>query len=55
MIFFGEALLRKAVNEFISHYHHERNHQTLAHKIIQAGDEVGQLLPGSDPNPKGAY
>ena len=27
MILFGEDALRKAVHEFLAHYHHERNHQ----------------------------
>lgn len=34
MIFFGEASLRKAVQEFVEHYHAERNHQGLANRII---------------------
>jgi transposase InsO family protein len=42
MIFFGENMLRKAVVQFLAHYHEERNHQGLANKIIQPGDEVGQ-------------
>lgn len=43
MIFFGENMLRNAVREYVSHYHQERNHQGLDHKIIDPGDEVGQL------------
>ena len=35
-IFFGESALRKAVTEFVVHYHTERNHQGLDNKIIQA-------------------
>jgi putative transposase len=35
MIFFGEASLRRAIDEFIRHYHEERNHQGLANKIIR--------------------
>jgi putative transposase len=34
MIFFGEASLRKAVREFVTHYHTERNHQGLDNKLI---------------------
>jgi len=30
MIFIGEASLRRAVREFIVHYHGERNHQGSA-------------------------
>ena len=42
MIFFGEQSLRKAVHEFLHHYHQERNHQGLENKIIDPGDEVEQ-------------
>ena len=34
MILFGEGSLRKAVHEFVAHYHHERNHQGLANRLI---------------------
>ena len=34
MIFFGEDALRKAVVDFIAHYHFERNHQGLENKLI---------------------
>jgi transposase InsO family protein len=30
MIFFGEASLRTAIQNFVAHYHSERNHQGLA-------------------------
>jgi transposase InsO family protein len=33
LIFFGESSLRRAVSEFVLHYHAERNHQGLANKI----------------------
>ena len=35
MIFFGERSLRKATNEFASHYHSERNHQGLDNRLIE--------------------
>ena len=41
MIFFGEGSLRKAVHEFISHYHHEGNHQGLGNRLI--APEPGHL------------
>jgi transposase InsO family protein len=43
MIFFGEASLRKAVQEFVENYHAERNHQGLANRIIcpEAGHQGG--------------
>ena len=30
MIFFGEESLRTAIQNFVAHYHSERNHQSLA-------------------------
>ncbi len=43
MIFFGEQSLRRAVTEFISHYHTERNHQGLLNALIEADERVGSL------------
>ena len=43
MIFFGEQSLRRAVTEFISHYHRERNHQGLENALIEADERVGSL------------
>ena len=34
MILFGEGSLRKALHEFVAHYHHERNHQGLGNRLI---------------------
>jgi putative transposase len=34
LILFGENSLRKAVHEFVTHYHQERNHQGLGNRII---------------------
>ena len=34
MIFFGEDALRKAIADFIAHYHFERNHQGLQNRLI---------------------
>jgi putative transposase len=34
VILFGEASLRKAVSEFVAHYHLERNHQGLGNRLI---------------------
>ena len=36
MIFIGEASLRRAVREFMAHYHAERNHQGLGNRLIRA-------------------
>ena len=43
MIFFGEQSLHNAIQEFLRHYHEERNHQGLENKIIDPGDEVEQV------------
>jgi putative transposase len=34
LILFGEGSLRKAITEFVVHYHHERNHQGLGNRLI---------------------
>ena len=36
MIFVGEASLRRAVSEFVEHYHEERNHQGLNNALIRS-------------------
>jgi len=35
MILVGEGSLRRAVREFVVHYHTQRNHQSLVNKIIR--------------------
>jgi len=42
MIFFGEKSLRRALAEFESHYHRERNHQGLGNNLIARNEEVGR-------------
>jgi hypothetical protein len=42
MIFYGERMLRRAVQEYLAHYHQERNHQSLGNRIIEPGEEVGR-------------
>lgn len=34
MILFGEGSLRRAIHEFVEHYHRERNHQGLGNRLI---------------------
>jgi putative transposase len=46
MIFFGERMLRRALAEFVAHYHGERNHQGLDNQLIQS-EHVLELLDGS--------
>ena len=35
MMFFGEASLRRAVGEYLQHYHHERPHQGLGNETLR--------------------
>jgi putative transposase len=42
MVFFGERSLRRALAEFVAHYHGERNHQGLGNCLIEPGEEVGR-------------
>ena len=35
MIFFGQASLRRAITDYMEHYHRERNHQGLENRLIQ--------------------
>ena len=41
MIFFSAQSLRRAVAEFIHHYHGERNHQGLENALIEGEESVG--------------
>ena len=34
MILFGEGSLRRAIQEFVRHYHHEHNHQGLGNRLL---------------------
>jgi len=42
LILFGEEALPRTVRSFLLHYHGERNHQGLANRIIDPGEEVGR-------------
>ncbi|MEZ6184142.1 MAG: integrase core domain-containing protein [Planctomycetota bacterium] len=37
----GEAHLRRAIREFVEHYHAERNHQGLGNRLIAPAPGVG--------------
>jgi hypothetical protein len=43
---FGEGSLRKGIQEFIAHYHFERNHQGLGNRLIIA-DECATTQRGA--------
>ncbi|HEY6270560.1 MAG TPA: integrase core domain-containing protein, partial [Terriglobales bacterium] len=45
LILFGEASLRRALTNFIDHYHGERNHQGKGNLLLFPGHEVGQHRP----------
>jgi len=51
MIFFGEASLGTAVQNFVEHYHSERNHQGLANQLISP--EPGHLGNASEVQRRG--
>ena len=40
-IYFGEKSLRRAIHEYLAHYHAERNHQGLDNELINPVQEVG--------------
>jgi putative transposase len=42
MIFFGENSLRRAVGEYLLHFHAERNHQGLGNRLIEPDNHVGK-------------
>jgi hypothetical protein len=48
MVFFREAALRRAVEEFVPHYNQERNHQGLANQLIRP--EVSAFPVGGNIN-----
>ena len=41
MIFFGQASLRYALTQFVTHYHRERNHQGLENHLLRPLSAVG--------------
>jgi transposase InsO family protein len=41
IVFFGERSLRRAITEYLSHYHAERNHQGLDNRRIDPNEDVG--------------
>ena len=41
MLLFGDGMLRRALAEFVDHYHAERNHQGLGNRLLRPDPEVG--------------
>lgn len=42
MILFGEGSLRRAISEYLAHYHQERNHQGLGNRLIEPVGHIGR-------------
>jgi len=42
MIFVGRASLRRAVTQYLTHYHGERNHQGLENRLLKSCRTVGE-------------
>jgi hypothetical protein len=47
LILFGEASLRRALTNFIDHFHGERNHQGKGNVLLFPSENVGQQKPRS--------
>ncbi|WP_429316227.1 hypothetical protein [Paraburkholderia sp. GAS448] len=43
MIFVGQASLRHAINQFMVHYHAERNHQGLGNRLLRPISTTARL------------
>jgi transposase InsO family protein len=46
MIFFGERSLRRAITEYLAHYHAERNYLGLDNRLIDSNEDVGRSNGG---------
>jgi putative transposase len=46
IVFFGEAMLRRALTEFLAHYHAERNHEGVENRLLMP--EVGPAPEGNE-------
>jgi transposase InsO family protein len=42
LIFIGQASLRRAVAEYMMHYHRERNHQGLNNRLIESTPKIAE-------------
>jgi hypothetical protein len=53
MIFVGQGFLRRAIAQFVEHYHCERNHQGLGNTIpfpcSQVGAKSGKVIRKDRP------
>jgi transposase InsO family protein len=53
LILFGERRLLRALDEFVAHYHGERNHQGLGNALITPAAATAGGTPGPLPRPAG--
>ena len=47
MILFSEASIRRALREYVTHYHSERNHQGVGNRLLQpvaTGSSTDELI-----------
>jgi putative transposase len=44
MIFFGQASLRHAITQYLSHYHTERNHQGRGNQLLRPHARTGNTF-----------
>jgi Integrase core domain len=51
MVFFSEASLRKALAEYVAHYHEERNHQGLGNNLLIPQPAIAPEQPDDRPLP----
>jgi len=47
LILFGEASLRRVLNEFVGHFHAERNHQGRGNVLLFPSEAIGHYRPRS--------
>ena len=45
MILFGEASLRRVLNQFVDHFHADRNHQRKGNVLLFPSGPIGQRKP----------
>jgi transposase InsO family protein len=45
MILFGEGSLRRALKEYLAHYHRERNHQGLDNRLVERDRRMSPFSP----------
>jgi len=49
MILFGERALRRVLNEYVAHYHFERNHQGIGNNLVLADVDTQGYRKSSGP------